>query len=333
MRALHTVCCGLVVVLGITSVAIADDSQPIVVHVKELRANIYQVMWQVPMSVSANSVLTIVLPDECKDVTAPTTRPARPTRTGQSLYRCKSGLSGESIGIRFPLDNPSILGFLKYQTQTGELHTVLSSPQTNRWQIPTHETKADVALNYTRLGIVHIWAGMDHLLFLLCLLFIAGDARRVLITITGFTLAHSVTLGLSALGLIHVPIRPTEAVIALSIVFLATEIVKNKKDSLTWRHPIAVSSSFGLIHGLGFAAVLSEMGLPQVELYTGLLFFNLGVEAGQILFVTAVFLLLRLGKRFFDSAQGAHRMLPSMRLGASYMIGGLASFWLIERMA
>ncbi len=117
---------------------------------------------------------------------------------------------------------------------------------------------------------------------------IAGTWRRILITITGFTIAHSITLALSALGLVRVPIPAVEAAIALSIVFLAVEIVRGDKTSLTYRYPIAVSSSFGLLHGFGFAAVLGETGLPQTEIPAALLFFNVGVELGQIAFVLAV---------------------------------------------
>jgi len=114
---------------------------------------------------------------------------------------------------------------------------------------------------------------------------VAGVGKKLLVTITGFTIAHSITLALSALNLVRLPIPPVEAVIALSVVYLAMEIALQKKDSLTYRYPIAVSSSFGLLHGFGFAAVLADIGLPQVEIVTSLLFFNIGVELGQIIFV------------------------------------------------
>ena len=158
------------------------------------------------------------------------------------------------------------------------------------------EEVTTVAVQYTWLGMEHIWIGFDHLLFVLCLIWIAGSLRRILITITGFTLAHSVTLALSALQIVVLPVPPIEAVIALSVLFLATEIARGEggfngakgangaSGALTWRYPIAVSSTFGLLHGLGFAAVLNEIGLPQTELVTGLVFFNVGVEIGQVVF-------------------------------------------------
>ena len=324
--------CLALAVLGTSNAVRADDSQPLVVHIKEIQANTYHLRWTVPLSVSARNIPTILLPETCKYSNDSTVQRGGATRSGQSFFRCSMSLSGQSVAIQYPIYDPATSSFLKYETLTGEQHTSLLKPQDGRWLVPSLETKSQIASDYTRLGIAHIWAGTDHLLFLVCLLFIAGDVRRVLITITGFTLAHSITLGLSALDVIQLPVRAVEAVIALSIVFLATEIVRNKRDTLTWRYPIAVSSSFGLVHGLGFAAVLSEIGLPQVELFTGLLFFNIGVEIGQILFVAAVFLALQFGRRLFEQSKGIQFMIPSLRLGAGYMIGGLASFWVMERM-
>ncbi|WP_424286598.1 HupE/UreJ family protein [Eudoraea sp.] len=147
-----------------------------------------------------------------------------------------------------------------------------------------------VARQYSILGIKHILEGWDHLLFLICLMLVAGIGKKLWITITGFTIAHSITLALSALDVVRLPIPPVEAVIALSVVYLAVEIALQKKDSLTYRYPIAVSSSFGLLHGFGFAAVLSDIGLPQIEVVTSLLFFNVGVELGQIIFVLGILL-------------------------------------------
>ena len=160
---------------------------------------------------------------------------------------------------------------------TGENHTVTLTRGELVWRVPLREEVATVAVQYTWLGMEHIWIGFDHLLFVLCLIWIAGGIRRILVTITGFTLAHSVTLVLAALEVVSLPVPPIEAVIALSVLFLASEIARGKQDNLTWRYPIAVSSSFGLLHGLGFAAVLGEIGLPQTELVTGLVFFNVGV--------------------------------------------------------
>ena len=181
------------------------------------------------------------------------------------------------------------------------------------------------------LGILHILEGIDHLLFVACLLLIAGTGRRILITITGFTIAHSITLLLSALDVVHVPVPPVEASIALSIVFLATEIAKESRDTLTYRYLITVATLFGLLHGFGFAAVLKSIGLPQVEILTGLLFFNVGVEIGQILFVgfimTIFFGVQAIGNRLLQSTIS----LAKFEKPIVYVIGSIASLWMFER--
>jgi hydrogenase/urease accessory protein HupE len=168
-------------------------------------------------------------------------------------------------------------------------------------------------------------------------LFIARTPRRLLITITGFTVAHSITLALSALDLVRIPTPPVEAMIALSVLFMAWEIAKDNRDSLTHRFPVAVAASFGLLHGFGFAAVLRDIGLPQTELPTALLFFNVGVEIGQVLFVLALvagFLVLRPAfVRLLRSARDNEVHWSSLTVPASYLIGTVASMWMIERVA
>lgn len=184
---------------------------------------------------------------------------------------------------------------------------------------------SQVAKTYTKFGIEHILIGIDHLLFVACLVLITGFTRQLFWAITGFTLAHSITLALSALGLVNLSVPPVEAIIALSIVFLSAEIVKNHPQSLSHRYPVVVSSSFGLLHGFGFAAVLNQIGLPKNEFISSLLFFNLGVEIGQLLFVAGLLLVLYL-----------LHLLPfitrrPMEVLASYVIGSVAMMWLIER--
>jgi hydrogenase/urease accessory protein HupE len=189
----------------------------------------------------------------------------------------------------------------------------------------------EVARTYTRLGIEHILTGFDHLLFVLALVLLVRGTRRLLWTVTAFTLAHSITLALATLGVIRVPGPPVEATIALSIVFVASEIVQQARgrEGLAARKPWLVAFSFGLLHGLGFAGALAEVGLPQNAIPLALLFFNLGVEIGQLLFIAAVLLLARLAQRL-----AAGRIDPARAsLVAAYAIGGMASYWVIERVS
>ena len=330
--------------------AYADDSQPFYVEINEKSndvsgevrsevssraASLYHVKWRIPLQAKNNNLPTVILPSHCIDIAKRNNRSSvlrgRPGGLQQRLYRCETELTGQLVRVDYPRFNPSTSTLIKYRAVSGEQHTRLLSPSENQWYIPLAETKAGIAKDYTILGMQHIWAGTDHLLFLLCLLWIAGDFRRVLITITGFTIAHSFTLVLSALQLVRIAVPPVEAVIALSIVFLATEIVKDNKQTLTWRHPIAVSSSFGLLHGFGFAAALADIGLPQTELVTGLLFFNVGVEIGQVVFASVMICLIYLLKRYLAPLILRFQLQTVSRYGLSYAIGGLASFWLVER--
>ena len=186
-----------------------------------------------------------------------------------------------------------------------------------------------VAGSYWKIGTIHILEGFDHLLFVLALILIVPGWWMLLKTITAFTLAHSVTLALATLGLVNLPGPPTEAVIALSILFLAVEIIHSREGrvTLTERYPWLVALSFGLVHGLGFAGALSEVGLPESDIPLALLMFNVGVETGQLLFVAVVVAARELLRRLPISwPDQGWRVLP-------YAIGGTASFWVIERVA
>jgi hydrogenase/urease accessory protein HupE len=191
-----------------------------------------------------------------------------------------------------------------------------------------------VVNTYLVFGMEHILKGFDHLLFVACLIFIAGTWRRILVTITGFTLAHSVTLTLAGLELVSIPIPPIEATIALSIVFLAREIALDRRDTLTWQHPIAVSASFGLLHGFGFASALSEIGLPQTEIPAALLAFNVGVEIGQVVFVVSVICILQLFTQSLKSLKAdSTNWLQKIEKPVAYAVGSITMLWTLERVS
>jgi hydrogenase/urease accessory protein HupE len=179
-----------------------------------------------------------------------------------------------------------------------------------------------VAGDYTALGVDHILSGYDHLTFVLALLLIVSGARRLLVTVTSFTLAHSITLAAATLGVMWVPGPPIEATISLSILFLASELVKVNRgqSSLTARYPWIVAFTFGLLHGFGFAGALNDIGLPQNEIALALLMFNVGVELGQLMFIAAILVLLM-----------ALRKVRSE--WPAWGIGGIAAFWFIDRVA
>jgi hydrogenase/urease accessory protein HupE len=179
------------------------------------------------------------------------------------------------------------------------------------------------------LGIGHILTGVDHLLFILALLIITQGGWKMVKTVTAFTVSHSVTLTAVTLGFVHVPTKPVEAVIALSIVFVAVEIVhwKRGREGIAAKAPWMVAFAFGLIHGLGFAGGLSDIGLPAGHIPTALLFFSLGVESGHFMFIGAVIALKVLVRRLNSPTPSWALLVPP------YAIGIIAMFWVIQRVA
>lgn len=318
---------GLALLLALPALArpvmvLAHESRPLYLQISEASAlsgndHHYTLLLRAPPSLAADNRPAPVLPDDC-----------RSQAQGQLVQvACRQPLAGRTIGIAFPRFNPAITTLIRVSLANGEIHQKLLPPSESRWEIPARQTTSAIAGEYTWLGVVHILQGWDHLLFLLCLLMLAGTLKRTLITVSGFTLAHSLTLALTTLGIVRLPGPPVEAVIALSILFLAAEISRGRRDTLAWRWPVLVSTLFGLIHGFGFAAVLNEVGLPQSEIGTALLFFNVGVEIGQLIFVAAMLGLFLVLRRWpaFPLARAQQVMI--------YGVGSLAAFWTLQRIA
>jgi hypothetical protein len=325
----------LFLLLLASAVAHAHDARPNYVEITEVDPNAFSVLWKVPASVPGTALPFPTLPSDCVSEREPAWRQEGAEIMGQQQFRCESGLSGRTVGIEFPVINPSLSTLYSIKLLTGEEHLMILSPDEREWVVPDAESRFAVAAQYTWLGMEHIWIGLDHLLFVACLLFISGTPRRLLITITGFTVAHSITLVLSTLDLVRIPTPPVEAAIALSVVFMAWEIAKQDRRSLAYRYPVAIASSFGLLHGFGFAAVLRDIGLPQTELPTALLFFNIGVEIGQILFVGALvagfFVLRPLLLPIVREDDGRPPHWTTLTTPASYAVGIIAAYWMIDR--
>lgn len=306
----------------------AHESRPIYIEIEETEPEIFSVTIKTPKTIPVFNIPSILTPQKCEPIGNQKFLSQRDSYVAEKLIKCIGGISGEKIEISFPAIVPSVQTLMRLQTNSGLTYSKLLDPGVTVWEIPAREDKVQVVKDYTALGIRHILEGYDHLLFLACLIIIAGTGRRILITVTGFTIAHSITLALSALNILRVSIAPVEAVIALSIVFLATEIAKEPRDTLTYQYPALVSVAFGLLHGLGFASVLREIGLPQTELVTGLLFFNIGVEIGQLAFIAAIILIYKV---YVLAAKGKELKLLSIEKPAAYVIGSIAAFWMIDR--
>ncbi|UCC57193.1 MAG: HupE/UreJ family protein [Gammaproteobacteria bacterium] len=305
----------------------ADEIRPALLDIKEQNTGLFAVTWKVPMR--GNRVLPITprLPQSLELLGSPTLQDVPGALIEQSTYKS----NGKQLtGQRIVIDGLSALQtdvLLLIQLQDGTQHSAILRPASPEFTIPLEASKLEVAADYWRLGTIHILEGIDHLLFVLALLLIVSRLGRLVKAVTAFTVAHSITLVLATLGLVHMPAAPTEAIIALSILFLAAEIVhqRNGVIGITERYPWVIAFIFGLFHGLGFAGALSEIGVPQHEVPLALFMFNVGVETGQLLFIAAVLSLIALLKRLpLTAPHGAWRLLP-------YSIGGVAAYWTIDR--
>lgn len=312
--------------------ALAHRLSPAYFGLTETSPDIFAVQWKVSISGGLAAVLEPKLPEGCTLDGAVRTYVVDDVRLQHGRLACPGGLAGRELAIDgLPSTQTDVLVRVDYLD--GSAANRRLTPEAASLVFAERPGALEVARTYTGLGIEHILLGIDHLLFVLALLLLVRGIGRLVATVTAFTVAHSVTLGAATLGLVRVPSAPVEAVIALSIVFLASELARRGQaardpaatESLTARFPWIVAFSFGLLHGFGFAGALAEVGVPQQAVPLALLFFNVGVEIGQLVFVAAV---LAAGWALQRALRAGPAWWPS---AAAYGIGSVSAFWLVER--
>ena len=278
--------------------ASAHEARPAYLELTETLPDRYDVVWRTPVLAGMRLPVVLQLPDGVRSVTEPRIRELTDSIVERRMVTAVGGLGGkriEFVGLQATITDVLV----RVQTRDGIHSTTLVHPSQPWVEIATSHGPFAVAGAYLMHGIEHILFGYDHLLFVFALILIVPNLRKLVMTVTAFTLAHSITLALATLGVVHVPGPPVEATIALSILLLACEIVRARKGqpSLTARWPWLVAFSFGLLHGFGFASALSEIGLPRGDIPLALFTFNVGVEIGQLLFIAAVLTLLAVARR------------------------------------
>ena len=320
--------CSIFFVLLISSPVQAHEMRPAYLELRESKAETYEVLWKVPGRGDNQRLgLYVQLPADCKNLTDPIGTMFNNALTERWTTSRPGGLTGGTIHIA-GLSATMTDVLVRLERLDGTTQVTRLTPAAPSFTVEATPRMLEVARTYSLLGLEHILLGIDHLLFVLALIIITGGGWKLIKTVTAFTISHSLTLTAATLGWVNVPPPPVEAVIALSIVFVALEIVRQQRgrEGITARHPWIVAFSFGLMHGLGFAGALGEMGLPQAHIPTALLFFSIGVETGHLLFVGAVLASIALVRRL---------RLPLPRwtpLVPPYAIGSVAMFWVIERM-
>lgn len=318
---------GLAFLVAVCLPSKADEFSPALLNITERDGGWVDVTWKVPTRSDKVLAIKPLLPAFLEPVGPGSGRRVAGGWIETSSYRAGDQvLNGSTLTIEGLARVPTDV-LVRITLKDGSEHSTILRSSLNTFTIPEKATNKELAFSYLSMGTIHILEGYDHLLFLVALLLIISSFRKLLLTITAFTLAHSITLALATLGWVNMPSAPTEAVISLSILFLAIEIIRLREGEtpLTAKNPWIVAFSFGLIHGLGFAGALSEIGVPQNAVPLALVMFNVGVEIGQVVFVTAVAGLLALIRRFgLPSHEFTGKLVP-------YAIGAVAAYWTIER--
>lgn len=291
----------------------------------------YNVVWKTPAEATSNTLLRPLWPVGCKVLTE---NPVMQEDTGMVAswtLDCSSlgasGMIDQHLGVAGLLENQAS-AMVMLSLLDGRSYQHVINAEAPEFLIPANPKQSKVMSEYSVLGAEHIWEGPDHLMFVFGLLLLVGGGARLLWTITAFTVGHSVTLALVTLGFASYPVSLIEFAIALSIFVLALELTRQSGKSLFKRHPWWLAGGFGLLHGMGFAGALAEIGLPQGNVPLALLFFNVGIEIGQIAFVMLVLALWWLVNRpmVLDRVGGDKLIHIPV-----YLLGGLSSMWCIER--
>lgn len=309
----------------------ADDFKPAYLQLTQTDAETYEVMWKLPALDERTALkLTPHFTADTRELITPRVVFANNMAIKRWRIGVPGGLNGKAVAIT-GLAEARTDAIVRVVRLDGSEQVGRILPGGSAFTVEPSPGDFEVAHTYTIIGIEHILLGFDHLLFVLALVMIVKSIRLLLMTITAFTLAHSITLTLATLGVLHVPGPPVEAIIALSIVFVAAEIIHQQQGRIGWtaRKPWVIAFAFGLLHGLGFAGALAEVGLPENSIPLALLFFNVGVEIGQVLFIVAVLAVFQL---LMKSAVGRF-YFARLELLLVYLVGGIASYWVFERVA
>lgn len=312
----------------LATTAQAHRFAPTLLQLVELGPGAYNVVWKTPAQATSPIPLAPAWPDECAVTSA---SPPQPEGTGlvtslqlQCASLGEAGLVGQTLGVNGLAANQATVMLMLTLLDGRQYQQVLNAEQP-LFTVPEEPGAGRVMTDYTVLGIDHIWTGIDHLLFVFGLLLLVGSNIRLLWTITAFTVGHSITLSLVTLGFFDYPVSLVEFAIAVSIFWLAVALARDGEQNLFRRHPWWLAGGFGLLHGMGFAGALAETGLPASNVPLALLFFNIGIEIGQIAFILLALLLWQSLRRVVGEWQPQLRPIPV------YLLGALSALWCIER--
>lgn len=312
--------------------ALAHEIRPAFLQIREVGPQVYDFLWKTPARGEMRLALNVIQPADCTNTGEPRSSMVNGAVIARWRAACKGGIIGKPIQIE-NLSHTLTDAILRFEPLEGAPKTLRIKADDPVAVIPDKQPWTDVASTYFVIGVEHILLGFDHLMFVLALLLLVRGAKRLAGAITAFTVAHSITLAATTFGWVKLASAPVEAVIALSIMFIAVEIMRARAGhaSLTANLPWLASFAFGLLHGFGFAGALREIGMPEDSAPLALLFFNLGVEGGQLIFIAAVLLVMFLWRRFAPATINTPRVGDMAWRVPVYVIGVTSAYWLVER--
>lgn len=312
--------------LAVAAPAAAHEVRPAYLALEETAPDEFEVLFKTPMRGDMRLDLSVAFSGKVEVLTPIVSRPTGDAMIQTWRIRAIEPIAGQSVLVE-GLETTLTDALVRVGFADGGTYVTRLTPDAPEAAIPAVQSGWQVAATYVGQGVEHILFGLDHLLFVAAMLFIIGDWRVLVKTITAFTLAHSITLTLATLGLVTLPSGPVEALIALSILLVAAEAVRMRRGeiSLAIKWPWVVAFAFGLLHGFGFAGALEELGLPRGDIPLALLSFNIGVEIGQLAFVALILLAFHMVRRLVTLPKEA-MTIPA------YAIGIVAAFWIAERL-
>jgi len=315
----------VVLLCGFAQPVLAHQFAPALLEVREIGSDDVHARWKEPAVRVQGSALRPILPAGCRGIADPTVRREGTGMQAEWDIHCPGGLAGLTVGAEgIASSGANVL--VRVELADGGKHSHVLTADSPTYRIPERSSWLGVLASYIGLGFEHILSGYDHLLFVGGLTLLVGFGRNLAWTITAFTLGHSITLAIAVLGFVEFPSHLIEAGIAASLYFLALELAGVLPRSLLRDHPWSIAGLFGLVHGLGFAGALAEVGLPHGDIPLALFAFNVGIELGQLFFVGVVLVGWALARRLPRAVRRPLRLAPA------YAIGSLAVLWVLERL-
>lgn len=310
-----------------SSMTLSDALAPSLLELREHEEGHISMKWKMSLKKASSIKLAPVLSNDCRQVLQDEQEAGQIRHTLWELHCTSDTLVGKTLSMQ-GLESSSVSVLLKVHLRDGQFYQRILSAENTGYKVPEAQSRLEIFSDYVAMGIKHLLVGVDHILFVICLVLLVSVRRKLIWVVSMFTVGHSITLSLSTLGLVTVSTAMAEVFIAFSVVYAAAELLDKNNKSLIKKYPAIMAAAFGLLHGLGFASVLSDVGVPQLHIPLSLFAFNVGIEIGQLIVICIL-----LGLSFL-----VHTLSQKLKIGKVkaklpiYAVGCLSSLWFWERM-